>query len=297
MSDDWNGNDDKEQVWGFVSDQPGGMSMDEARGLQDKVLQVMQTNDVSAKINMAAQLLTGGEYHEAIRAYEQIKHQHPEEAALCESQIGAAFFFLADYETAIQHYETAKSLGADSQMMDMNILEAQDKLGFSGTMALPATGSNPSVQGPQGSVGPQGPVGPQGSVGPQGPVGPQGSVGPQGHPHAPAQQPFHGQQQPGQMPGQMQHAPQTGMAPQPDNNDIIAIVLTFFFPGVGHMMIGQTVKGVAIFAANILTCGMISWSMIGLVAVMADVYMCSLAKKVRPLGDWEFFPDHKRLLP
>ena len=67
----------------------------------------------------------------------------------------------------------------------------------------------------------------------------------------------------------------------------MAIVLSIFFPGVGHMMLGQVGKGIAILASMILSCGILSllWPV-----VIIDTVMVAQAKKKRPLGDWEFFP-------
>ena len=89
--------------------------------------------------------------------------------------------------------------------------------------------------------------------------------------------------------GPLMHAPSTGLKPtdQLDNNDLLAIILTVFFPGVGHMMVGQTTKGIAILAATYLTCGL-GYVAFALVAI--DCYMVAMARKKRPVDDWEFFP-------
>ncbi len=122
------------------------------------------------------------------------------------------------------------------------------------------------------------------------PPGQQGAPPPGPAPQQP-QQPYPGYQQPG--PGgypqqQMTYQPNTAMTnTQLDNNDIIAIVLSLFFPGAGHIMLGQTTKGIAIIAAMILSCGIaaIAWPV-----VLIDVVMLAQAKKKRPVDDWELFP-------
>ena len=88
-----------------------------------------RTDEVGAKINAAAQLMTSGRFAECIEAYTWIGHQHPDHAATCHSQIGAAHYFLGNYAIAISHYEYARSIGADPRMMDDNIREAQQALG------------------------------------------------------------------------------------------------------------------------------------------------------------------------
>ncbi|RAL20773.1 hypothetical protein DL240_15775 [Lujinxingia litoralis] len=72
------------------------------------------------------------------------------------------------------------------------------------------------------------------------------------------------------------------------NDQIIALVLSFFIPGVGQIMQGQTAKGLVILAAAIVTgCagGLIS------IASVIDAYLLIKAKEKRVVGDWEFFPD------
>ncbi|GEM_PF-682310 len=269
MSDDnWNNNKDKNGTdgeWGFVSDQPGGMSMGDAKGIQDRVLQLMQTNDVQAKINGAAQLMTEGQWDACIQAYAHIKNAHPEQAALCESQVGAAEFFKGNYDNAIQHYELAKSLGADLGMMDMNIAEAKEKMANSATMAME------SLQPPPARA-------------PLTPPQNSGFVPMPTHadPNQAAQNPAMPQQNPNLLPANSLSS--GGL----DNNDIIAMLLSFFIlPGIGHIIAGQTMKGFAIIATTVLTCGLLGlmWPI-----ALVDLYMVLMAKKQRTLGDWEFFP-------
>ncbi len=271
MSNDSN-NDPKKNgtdgAWGFVSDTPGGMSMGDAKGLQDRVLNLMQTNDVQAKINGAAQLMTEGEFDACIQTYAHIKNAHPEQAALCESQVGAAEFFKGNFENAIQHYESAKLLGADETMMNMNIAEAEEKLGKGQTMAMG------SLQPPQAS--------PQQSA----PKKKPGFVPMPGYAD-PAQQQQHGQAMPQQ--SNDQYIPtNTTQTHTLETNDIIALILSFFvFPGIGHIMSGQAVKGVAIMVVTFFTCGFagLMWPV-----AAVDLYMVIMAQKKRPVTDWEIFP-------
>lgn len=117
------------QASAFVSQQPGkGVSFEEARKVQDEVQAVLKTDDVSAKINAAARLMTGKQFKECIEAYQAIAAQHPDQQATCEAQIGAAYFFLGQYQKAIEYYEAAKAHGEDAGMMDDNIREAKDAL-------------------------------------------------------------------------------------------------------------------------------------------------------------------------
>ena len=103
--------------------------MDEAKALQDYVLSdTAASSDHNAKINAAARLMTGRAYPECIQAYAAIANAHPEELGLCEAQIGAAYFFLGQYENAISFYQSAERNGADARMMKFNLDEATAEL-------------------------------------------------------------------------------------------------------------------------------------------------------------------------
>ena len=93
----------------------------------------------------------------------------------------------------------------------------------------------------------------------------------------------------------MTHQPgtPTKVKHQVEQHDIIALIVSFFFPGIGHVMLGQTVKGLVIFGAVILTCG-IGYALNLL--IVADAYFVAMCKKDRAIGDWEFFPDYNRYI-
>lgn len=72
---------------------------------------------------------------------------------------------------------------------------------------------------------------------------------------------------------------------------ILVLVLSFFFPGVGHIMQGQTAKGLVILAVSIVTCaagGLLS------IAAVIDAFLLIKAKEYRQVDDWEFFPDFNK---
>jgi len=62
---------------------------------------------VTDKFNVAAQLMRIGEFELCIDAYENIAKQHPKRAEECESQIGAALYFLGRYDEAMNYYNKA----------------------------------------------------------------------------------------------------------------------------------------------------------------------------------------------
>ena len=115
-------------------------------------------------------------------------------------------------------------------------------------------------------------------------------------PAAPAQPAQPAQQPPmGGDPNAMvqQNAAPTKIKHQLTGNDIVPLILSFFLPGSGHIMLGQTTKGIVILAAVILTCG--AGYALNL-AIVADAYFVAMCKKDREIGDWEFFPDYNRYI-
>jgi TM2 domain-containing membrane protein YozV len=78
-----------------------------------------------------------------------------------------------------------------------------------------------------------------------------------------------------------------------DNQDIFAIVIGLFLPGVGQMILGQPKKGLVILIGSYATCGLGGILVFG---AMIDAYLCAVASKVRALDVWEFFPNYKDLL-
>jgi tetratricopeptide (TPR) repeat protein len=117
------------QLLAKLNDSPS-LSDEEAASLQQQFLKEhgLAEGEVSEKVNAAARLLVAGKHREAIVAYTAIMEEHPDETGTCESQIGAAYYFLGEYETAISHYETAKENDADEEMMDDNIEEAREAI-------------------------------------------------------------------------------------------------------------------------------------------------------------------------
>jgi len=85
----------------------------------------------------------------------------------------------------------------------------------------------------------------------------------------------------------------SGLFANLETNDMIAIVLSVFLPGVGHLMLGQKMKGLAILAAVIFSCG--AGYIVSLI-IAADALCVARIRKERELGEWEIFPEHKRLL-
>ena len=76
--------------------------------------------------------------------------------------------------------------------------------------------------------------------------------------------------------------------PDLDGVDILAVLLSVFAPGLGHIILGQTAKGLVIMALVIASCG-VGYILSAVIAL--DAFMLARAKKLRRVGDWEIFPS------
>ena len=63
-----------------------------------------------------------------------------------------------------------------------------------------------------------------------------------------------------------------------------------FVPGLAHVLIGQTKKGIIIFVAVFLTVGLIYLVSI---VVAFDAYLVLRAQQYREVGEFEILPDSK----
>lgn len=121
--------DEEVTHFGFVSDKEGkGLTHEQAQDLQEELLKTLGQNDKSKAVNIAATLMMKKDYEGCIQAYTQIAQHFPAESATAKGQIGAAYYFKGEYETAIQYYLEALAEGAPDFMMDDNVWEACEAL-------------------------------------------------------------------------------------------------------------------------------------------------------------------------
>jgi tetratricopeptide (TPR) repeat protein len=85
-------------------------------------------SDENAKMRTAAKLLSSGQFAESLDLYKKMAEDYPENKGLYESQVGANYFFLAQYEKAVEYYVSALNNNANKDMMDDNIWEATEAL-------------------------------------------------------------------------------------------------------------------------------------------------------------------------
>jgi tetratricopeptide (TPR) repeat protein len=85
-------------------------------------------NDENAKMRNASKLLTSGQFTESLDLYKKMAEEYPQNKGVYESQVGANYFFLEQYEKAIEYYVSAMNNDADKSMIDDNIWEATEIL-------------------------------------------------------------------------------------------------------------------------------------------------------------------------
>ncbi len=85
-------------------------------------------DEENALIRQASKCMTSKNFDAAIKAYQELTEKYPLNRGLYESQVGAAYYFLNDFESAINYYISALKNGADESMMDDNIWEATEAI-------------------------------------------------------------------------------------------------------------------------------------------------------------------------
>lgn len=129
----------------------------------------------------------------------------------------------------------------------------------------PADGSGPSWSDPTGPAGPPPPPGtPQGSGHEVQPYAPGPGYPPPGGPQQPP--PHTGYQQP---PSGMPY-PQPAYGQQPRKEPAISLLVSFFVPGVGSMMNGDTNTGVGIlvgYLAGLVLMICLGWILVGFIGL------------------------------
>lgn len=83
-------------------------------------------NDENELMRKASKLMTSEKYTESLELYKKLAEEYPANKGLYESQVGAAYFFLGEYENAVEHYVVSLNNGGDRDMMDDNIWEAAE---------------------------------------------------------------------------------------------------------------------------------------------------------------------------
>lgn len=106
------------------------LSMEEMEKIQDSLSDKMSPEDYNNTFNQACRLVPKGKYADALTMFEHVKNNATDKntKGTCDNQIGVCYFFLGDYEKAIEYYVSSFHNGFDKAMADDNIWEACEKL-------------------------------------------------------------------------------------------------------------------------------------------------------------------------
>lgn len=106
------------------------MSMEEIEGVQLSLKDKMDADTYDSAFNQACRLIPKQQYAEAITQFESIRENSTDgyERGSCESQIGVCYFFLGDFEKALDFYTQSFHSGFDKRVNDYNIWEVCEEL-------------------------------------------------------------------------------------------------------------------------------------------------------------------------
>lgn len=77
------------------------------------------------------------------------------------------------------------------------------------------------------------------------------------------------------------------MVPSEQKNEIIAAVLSLFFPGIGQIYCGQMMKGLALIAVSVFTCA--GFGLLPFIAAFDAYKIAGRVNAGEKPGDWQFF--------
>lgn len=106
------------------------LSLEEGDKIHDELYSKIKT-PLSAESDLtkkAIKLLTSGKHAESIEIYMQLINEFPAQKNTYESQVGANYYFLGEFEKAIEYYTLSMQNGFSKSMSDDNIWEAYQAL-------------------------------------------------------------------------------------------------------------------------------------------------------------------------
>jgi len=117
------------QMYGLLSED-GGLNFEQASELQDEFINSLAEEGTTADqlVNLAGRLLTNQKFTEAIKTYEAIMIRFPSETPQCLNAMGACYFYLDEFETAINYYLKAYESGEMRDTIEYNVWESCDAL-------------------------------------------------------------------------------------------------------------------------------------------------------------------------
>jgi tetratricopeptide (TPR) repeat protein len=108
----------------------GKLTMEEIEKIQLALKDKMDADTYNSVFNQACRLIPKKQYAEAIALFETIHENTSDtsEKGSCESQIGVCYFFLGNFEKALEFYTKSFHSGFDKRVNDYNIWEVCEEL-------------------------------------------------------------------------------------------------------------------------------------------------------------------------
>ena len=102
------------------------LTLEEGNKIHDELYSKISSplSNESELTKKAIKLLTSGKHADSIELYKQLIHEYPNQKDTYESQIGANYYFLGEFEKAIEYYTISMNSGFSKSMSDDNIWEA-----------------------------------------------------------------------------------------------------------------------------------------------------------------------------
>ena len=102
------------------------LNLEEGDKIHDEFYSKMSVllSEESELTKKAIKLLTSGKHAESIELYKKLIEHYPAQISTYESQIGANYYFLGEFEKAIKYYTSSMNNGFSTSMSDDNIWEA-----------------------------------------------------------------------------------------------------------------------------------------------------------------------------
>jgi tetratricopeptide (TPR) repeat protein len=92
---------------------------------QEKFLQnnPVPKDTEDALVRRASYLMTTGNFNESLEIYQQLVAEYPAKKGLYLSQVGASYYFLGEYDLALEAYLLSRNNGMNPDMINDNIWE------------------------------------------------------------------------------------------------------------------------------------------------------------------------------
>lgn len=117
-------------LFDFFRKKKSSITLDEGNAINQSYIEnnPVPENDENALLRQGSSLLTSRDFQGSIQVFQQMVEKFPAKKGLYLSQIGANYYFMGEYQMAIDYYVKGLEAGGDRSMMDDNIWEATEEV-------------------------------------------------------------------------------------------------------------------------------------------------------------------------